>query len=92
MQNTLELYCDRDCFNNNGSFNHRRYGNIIIDDIKIHEELMVKLLQGKHLFNNNIKYISFKSQDEKNIIQDDLNKKQQEKTSLTKRKSMKRFV
>jgi hypothetical protein len=92
MQNTFELYCDRDCFNDNGSFNHRRYGNIIIDDIKIHEELMVKLLQGKHLFNNNIKYISFKSQDEKNIIQDDLNKKQQEKTLLTKRKSMKKFV
>jgi galactose-1-phosphate uridylyltransferase len=75
----FRVYAERDCFNNQGIYNYRRYGNVIVDDIHLHEELTILLLQGKYSFDKEIQCLTFKSEKGENIIQERLNKEQKEK-------------
>ena len=63
------LYSDRDFFNPDGSINYRRYRNIIVDDEKIHEELINTILLGKKKISNKISYFHFQTKRNLNKIQ-----------------------
>jgi hypothetical protein len=63
------LYSDRDFFNPDGSINYRRYRNIIVDDEKIHEELINTILLGKKKISNKISYFHFQTKHDLNKIQ-----------------------
>ena len=79
IEDMFRVYAERDCFNNQGIYNYRRYGNVIVDDIHLHEELTILLLQGKYSFDKEIQCLKFKSEKGENIIQERLNKEQKEK-------------
>ena len=76
INDMFKIFSDRGCFNSDGSFNYRKYSNVIIDNKALHQELINIILEGKPEFEENIRYIKFKENANNNEIQANLNNEQ----------------